>query len=196
MLEELWQKLVCDDPVYEGPPIELLVDVRSHFEGRDTRGELLVELWTAYGRPKYGQVVLGMFATTFMMSDPCDYIPVYRIAGLDPVTAAPKLCDTPLYRYEHPQRYARIANLWEHHAELKGMESIAELAARHGFIAGSAAGYTQPDLWVKDSEGGGHKSVYRHGRRWVVAFFGPGANIPFASKSFPGVRSAFKYATG
>lgn len=71
---------------------------------------------------------------------------------------------------------------------------IRELAERHGFISGARCGYSDAGLWVRDSEGGGSASVYPVQGRWVVAFFGPGKDVPFSSDSFDRPEQAFSYA--
>jgi hypothetical protein len=75
-------------------------------------------------------------------------------------------------------------------------EQITALAQQYGFTSGASAGYSDPGLWLKDADGGGHTSVYptQRGLRWVVAFFGPRSNVPIASRSFSTPDEAFRYA--
>lgn len=89
----------------------VLVDVGSHSRYEDPTGAVIVESWTAYGPPRHGRWTTGMLGSTFFETNPCDFVPVYRLATLENGAVA-ELTETPLYREDHPSRYARVANVW------------------------------------------------------------------------------------
>lgn len=73
---------------------------------------------------------------------------------------------------------------------------ISRVASQHGFHQSDQCVCSDPESWIKDSEGGGSVSVRpgKNGVGWIVASFGPNRDIPLESRWFPRFEWAFQHA--